>query len=319
MDLKHQTINTHLSNLSSHSHTTRLAALRHLRLLSNQDPAARPIISAAGAIPHLLDALFSSSHSIQDNAAATLLNISISDRLPLLSTHHLLDAIAHLLSRHATSSSPNAVQSAAATLHCLLSFVPEFRPTVGARRDILHSLIGIIESSDSPRRSVKDALKASFGIALHGPNRAIMVQLGAGSALFHLVTKERIKKIGIMEDATAVIAQIAGCEESEEAFREVSGIPLLSSLLESEGSSLRTKENAVSGLLNLVRCSGDETVTEVREKTVSVEALDGIVYVQEHGSAKGKSKAVALLKLVFDGGSSCNKNCGDLYPVEPDS
>ncbi|QHO17831.1 uncharacterized protein DS421_10g315450 [Arachis hypogaea] len=122
-----------------------------------------------------------------------------------------------------------------------------------------------------------------------------------------------------MEDATAVIAQIAGCDESEEAFREVSGIPLLSSLLESEGSSLRTKENAVSGLLNVVRCSGEETVMEVREKTVSLAALDGIVYVQDHGSAKGKSKAVALLKLVFDGGSSCNKNCCDLYPVELDS
>ncbi|MED6216243.1 hypothetical protein PIB30_005504 [Stylosanthes scabra] len=321
MDLNDQTINTLVSNLSSDSHTTCLAALRHLRILSNQDPTARPLISAAGAIPHLLHALFSSSHSIQDNAAATLLNLSISDRRPLLSTPHLLDAIAHLLSRHATTSSPTAVQSAAATLHCLLSHVPEFRATVGASHDILHSLLRIMESPDSPRRSVKDALKASFGIALHPPNRAILVRLGAVSALFHLVTKERKKRIGIMEDATAVIAQIAGCEESEEAFREASGIPLLSSLLGCDASSLRTKENAVSGLLNLVRCSGNkETVMEVRERAVAtVETLDGIIYVQDHGSAKGKSKAVALLKIVFDGGSSCNNNnCSDLYPIDPD-
>ncbi|MED6137686.1 hypothetical protein PIB30_067255 [Stylosanthes scabra] len=320
MDPNHQTINTLISNLSSDSHTTRLAALHHLRILSNQDPAARPLISTAGAIPHLLHALFSSSHPIQDNAAATLLNLSISDRRQLLSTPHLLDAIAHLLSRHATTSCPTAVQSAAATLHCLLSFLPEFRPTVGASRDILRSLLGIIESPDSPRRSLKDALKASFGIALHPPNRAIMVQLGAVSALFHLVTKERKKKIGITEDATAVIAQIAGCEESVEAFRESSGIPILSSLLECDVSSLRTKENAVSGLLNLVRCSGNnnETVMEVRERAVAVETLDGIIYVQDHGSAKGKSKAVALLKIVFDGGGSSNNNCSDLYPIDPD-
>ena len=146
-----------------------------------------------------------------------------------------------------------------------------------------------------------------------------MVRLGAVPALFAIVVKEKRKKSGIVEDATAVIAQIAGCEESEEAFRAVSGIPVLSGLLGSEHAGvcgLRTKENAVSGLLNLVRCSGEEVVKEVRERAVA-EALDGIMCVQEHGTAKGKSKSVALLKVLFDGGC-CNKNSGDLYPVESD-
>ncbi|KAJ1432547.1 Armadillo-type fold [Sesbania bispinosa] len=143
-----------------------------------------------------------------------------------------------------------------------------------------------------------------------------MVRLGAVPALFGLLANARKRKTGIIEDATAVIAQIAGCEESEEAFRKVSGIPVLVGLLGfvsgSCGGGLRTRENAVSGLLNLVRYGGDRVALEVKERG---DVLDGIVYVQEHGSTKGKSKAVALLKLLLEGGSN-DKIVEDLYPVE---
>ncbi|KAK7271485.1 hypothetical protein RJT34_27433 [Clitoria ternatea] len=314
MDTKLLTIRTLVSTLNSLSDQTRLAALRHLRHTSNQDPAARPLITAAGAVPLLADALYSASHPIQEHATATLLNLSISDRRPLVSSPTLLHALSHLLSRHASSSSPSAVQSAAATLHSLLAVVADYRPIVGAKHDILHALIGIFSHPNSPTRSVKDALKASFGVALHPPNRTVLVRLGAVPKLFVLVAK---KMIGITEDASAVIAQIAGCEESREAFRKVSGVSVLAGMLGSEGGkcSLRTKENAVSALLNLVRCGAEKMVAEVREKRG---ILDGIVYVQEHGSSKGKSKAVALLKLLLDGGNN-HEIIEDLYPVESDS
>ncbi|KAJ1426949.1 Armadillo-type fold [Sesbania bispinosa] len=318
MDTKLLTIRTLLSNLNSLSDQTRLAALRHLHLMSNQDPASRPLIAATdAAIPLLSDALYSTSHPIQDHASATLFNLSISVRNPLVSSATLLPALSHLLSHHASSSSPSAVQSAAATLHSLLTTAPEFRPLVGANLHILRALIEIINNTDSPTRSVKDALKASFAVALHPPNRTVMVRLGAVPALFGLLANARKRKTGIIEDATAVIAQIAGCEESEEAFRKVSGISVLVGLLGfvsgSCGGGLRTRENAVSGLLNLVRYGGDRVALEVKERG---DVLDGIVYVQEHGSTKGKSKAVALLKLLLEGGGNNDKIVEDLYPVE---
>ncbi|TKY49719.1 U-box domain-containing protein 2 [Spatholobus suberectus] len=320
MDTKLLTIRTLVSALSSSSDQTRLAALRHLRRTSNEDPAARPLIAGAGAVPVLAAALYSPSHPIQEHAAATLLNLSITDRRPLASSPALLDALAHLLSRHASSSAAAAaVQAAAATLYSLLTVVAEFRTVVGAKTDILRALVGIISHPDSSTGSVKDALKASFGVALHPPSRITLIRLGAVPALFALVAKGKDgkRRVGIIEDATAVIAQVAGCEDSEEAFRKVSGISTLAMMLcsESGSCSLRTKENAVAALLNLVRCGSERVVGEVREK---VGAMDGIAYVQEHGSAKGKSKAVAFLKLLLDDGSN-GQIVEDLYPVESDT
>lgn len=125
--------------------------------------------------------------------------------------------------------------------------------------------------------------------------------------LFSLVVKDG--RVGIVEDATAVVAQIAGCEESEEAFLKVSGIRVMADLLDpATGSSSRTKENAVSGLLNLARCGGDRVGREV--KGMGMVVVDGIVEVAESGSAKGKSKAMALLKII-DGGSGIANFLGD--------
>ncbi|CAN1149333.1 hypothetical protein LINPERPRIM_LOCUS38568 [Linum perenne] len=71
---------------------------------------------------------------------------------------------------------------------------------------------------------------ALFGISLHQSNRSTVVDLGAVAPLFSLVVKDR--RVGIVEDTTAVIAQIAGCEESEVEFHRVSGIRVLVDLLD---------------------------------------------------------------------------------------
>lgn len=110
-----------------------------------------------------------------------------------------------------------------------------------------------------------------------------------------------------MEDATAVMAQVAGCEESEEGMRRVSGANVLADLLDPcTGSTLRIKENAVGALLNLARCGGDDARSEVAAAVASGAddvAMEGIVYVAENGSVKGRKKAVDLLKLVNGGDS----------------
>ncbi|MED6110355.1 hypothetical protein PIB30_042001 [Stylosanthes scabra] len=298
MDEKHRTVASLVSKLSSVSERTRIDALCELRQMSKLDPETRPIIAEAGAIPFIAETLYSSSHPSQENAAATLLNLSISAKEPLVSTRGVLDAIAHVISHHSSSSSPSAVQSAAATIHSLLAATDDYRPSVGAKRDIVYALVDILRCHvSSPPRTIKDALKALFGIALYPPNRATMVHLGVIPALFALVVKDG--RVGIVEDTTAVIAQVAGCEESGEAFRKVSGVGVLADLLDlSTGASMRSKENAVSALLNLVRCGGERVLAEVREAVADV-AADGIEDVEENGSTKGKSKAKELLKVLF--------------------
>uniref|UniRef100_A0A2P2JPW0 U-box domain-containing protein n=1 Tax=Rhizophora mucronata TaxID=61149 RepID=A0A2P2JPW0_RHIMU len=296
MDVKRRTARTLVSRLASVSEQARAEALAEIRLLTKHDADIRPIMADAGAIPYLAETLYSASYDAQDNAAATLLNISISSRDSLMSTRGLLDAISHALRHHATSTSPSAVQSAAAMLHSLL-IVDSNRPIIGTKRDIVYSLIDIIKKSNSPPRSIKDALKAMFGISLYPLNRSTLIDLGAVPPLFSIVMKDG--RVGIVEDATAVIAQIAGCEESEEEFAKVSGVRVLMDLVDvGTGSSERVKENAVAALLNLVRSGGERVRREVRE--MGMDAVEGIKYVAENGSAKGKDKAIALLKVIED-------------------
>ncbi|XP_023899065.1 U-box domain-containing protein 11 [Quercus suber] len=302
MEVKRRTVKTLVTKLGSVSERTRVDALCELRLMSKLDAESRPLIAEAGAVPYLAETLYSSSHSAQDNAAATLLNLSISSRATLMSTRGLLDAISHILRLHASTSYASAVQSSAATLHSLL-IVDEYRPIIGSKRDIIYSLIDIVKHVGSPTRSVKDALKALFGIALYPLNRKTVIELGGVGTLFSLVMKDLA--VGVVEDATAVIAQIAGCEESEEAFRKVSGIGLLVDLLDgATSSSMRIKENSVGALLNLVRCGSEKVGREVREMGLGVGVVEGIADVAENGSGKGKGKAVALLKVIY-GGNGC--------------
>ncbi|XP_021910879.1 U-box domain-containing protein 11 [Carica papaya] len=303
MEVKRRTARSLVAKLSSVSEQTRADALAELRLISKVDAESRPLIAEAGAIPYLAETLYSASYASQENAAATLLNLSISTRDALISTHGLLDALSHALSHHSSppKTSADAVQSCAATLHSLLIAGDAYRPIIGAKRDIVFSLVDIVKNPTSPTRSVKDALKAMFGIALYPPNRSTMVSLGAVSALVSLMVKD--SRTGIVEDASAVVGQIAGCEESEEALRKVSGVRVLVDLLDpGTGSSMRIKENAVAALLNVARSGSERALREVKEMVAAAEeeVTEEIMEVAESGSSKGKMKALELLQLVIN-------------------
>ncbi|KAE8684330.1 putative receptor serine-threonine protein kinase [Hibiscus syriacus] len=294
MEVKRRTARNLVAKLSSVSEQTRTEALCELRLISKHDPESRSLIADAGAVPYLSETLYGSSPTIQENAAAILLNLSITSRASLMSTRGFLDALSHALSN---SPSPTAVQACAATLHSLLIAEESYRPIIGSKRDILYSLLSIITANNAPPRSIKDALKALFGIALYQLNRASLVGLGAVPALVALIVRDA--RTGIVEDATAVLAQIAGCEESEEAMRKAGGIRVLGDLLdEGTGASERIRENAVAALLNLARCGGEKGRKEVMDMGAKV--IEGITDLTKNGSAKGKSKAVELLKIIVD-------------------
>lgn len=215
-----------------------------------------------------------------------------------MSTNGLLDALSHAL-RNPTSAP--AAQSTSALLFSLL-MEDEYRPIIGSKRDIIYALVDLIRNGRSHPRSVKDALKALFGISLWKGNRATVIELGAVPVLFSLLLKDG--RVGIVEDVTAVIAQIAGCEQAWEEFGKVAGVGLLVDLLDlSTGSSYRIKENAVSGLLNLVEYGREEVVESLR--SLGTPLVDGISEVVKNGSVKGKSKASALLKML-DGAVQCD-------------
>lgn len=173
----------------------------------------------------------------------------------------------------------------------------------------MYSLIDLVGFRESPSRSMKDGLKALFGLALYPLNRALMVEFGVVDALFGVVVRDG--RVGVVEDATAVIAQVADCEESVEAFRRVFGVRVLVDLLSPEtGSSSRIRENAVSGLLNLVKIGGEEVAEEIREVGLGL-VFDGLGEVVDSGSDKGKKRAQALMKILENGMSLSLKDASD--------
>ncbi|XP_077240198.1 U-box domain-containing protein 1-like [Tasmannia lanceolata] len=295
MEAKQRTIKSLIKRLSSDSDQTQSEAISELRLLSKLDPETRTLISDLGAIPFLAQSLY--SQSTQENGIATLLNLSISNRELLMSTPGLLDALSHVL----RSGNFPATSTAAATIHSLL-IEPNYRPIIGSKPSILTPLIYLIHAHpNSPIRSIKDPLKALFSISLYPLNRPKLVELGVVPPLFMIVLKDR--RAGVVEDATAVIAQVGGCYESVEAFRKLSGIEILVDLLDVDsGSTSRVRENSVSALLNLVQCGGENAAQDIRDMGSLV--LHGISDMAENGSSRAKVKAGALLKVLAARGSS---------------
>lgn len=83
------------------------------------------------------------------------------------------------------------------------------KPLIAAPVDLLNTL-------DMQTRSIKDTLKTLFGLDLYQFSRTALVELGIVLPLLALVVKD--ERRGVVEDVMAVIAQVAGCDESMEAF-----------------------------------------------------------------------------------------------------
>lgn len=296
MEVKGRTAHTLLKRMTHPGGATALAeTIAEIRLLTKHDPEIRLLLAEAGAVPllahHLLAVPPIASPSSLENASAALLNISISTREPLMSTPSLLDALVHSIS----PSAPATVsQNAAITVFSLLS-VDAYRPIIGSKKPLISALISLISARDSATRTVKDALKALYGVGLYPRNRTAMVQLGVVPALFSLVVKDC--RTGVVEDAVAVIALVAGCSESLEAFRNEAGVRILVDLLDQEtGASGRTRENAVAALLNLAMSGSKTAVAEIRDVEKAEVAVRELA---EAGiSVRTTEKADALLNLL---------------------
>lgn len=268
--------------------------IAEVRLLTKHDADIRVLLADAGAVSllsrHLLADPPISTASSLENASAALLNISISAREPLMSTPGFLDALTHSISPAAAS--PEVAQNIAAVVFSLLS-VDAYRPIIGSKKTLISALIALIPDPDS--RTVKDVLRALFGVGLYALNLATMVELGVVRPLFSLVTED--SRQGVAEDALAVVAKVAGCWESLEEFRNESGIGILVNLVDRRtGASRRVRENAVTALLNLAMSGGDSAVAEIREFV----GVEGFVkeLVEDKISARATNKAVALLNAL---------------------
>jgi len=272
---------------SSSSEEAQKDAVCELRLLAKWGDDHRISIAQAGAVPYLLDHLYSPDAKLQENAVTALLNLSIyaPNREVIMSSRGALDAIVHCLT---AGRSLEAKKNAAAAIFSLL-VVENYRPIVGDRPEVIRALLDLIRQGNP--KCTKDALKTLFHLALDPINRPKLVSAGVVPVIFSLLMNAGT---GIVEDTTAVIAQLAGCSESNEAFKRIFGIEVLVDLLDT--GSPRVQENATSALLNLAQCGGKHIADDILDVQIAMPALSVLL---TSGTPRCKSKVSSLLKLLL--------------------
>lgn len=289
MDVKRKTVESLVNLLkpSSSSEEELKDAVCELRLLAKCGDDHRILIVEAGAVPYLLAHLYSANAKLQENAITALLNLSIytPNREVIMSSRGALDGIAHCLT---AGRSLEGKQNAAAAIFSLL-VVESYRAIVGDRPEVIRGLLDLIHQGIP--KCTKDALKTLFLLALYPPNRPKLVSAGVVPVIFSLLMNSGM---GIVEDATAVIAQVAGCGESEKAFEKIHGIEVLVSLLDT--GTPRVRENAASALLNLAQCGGKQVADDILDVQSAMPALSLLL---TSGTARCKSKISSLLSLLL--------------------
>lgn len=289
MDVKRTTAESLVNQLrsSSSSEEVQKEAVCELRLMAKWSDDHRISIAQAGAVPYLLDHLYTPDAKLQENAITALLNLSIyaPNREVIMSSRGALDAIVHCLT---AGRSLEAKQNAAAAIFSLL-VVENYRPIVGDRPEIIRALLDLIRLGNP--KCTKDALKTLFHLALYPLNRPKLVSAGVVPVIFSLLMNAAM---GIVEDATAVIGLVAGCSESREAFKKIFGVEVLVDLLDT--GSPRGQENAASALLNLAQCGGEQVVEDILDVQIAMPALSVLLST---GTPRCKSKVSALLKLLL--------------------
>ncbi|XP_027925561.1 U-box domain-containing protein 13-like isoform X1 [Vigna unguiculata] len=270
-----------VSKLSSRGIEDQRSAVGEVRLLAKQNSQNRMLIAEAGAIPRLVDLLYTSDAVIQEHAVTALLNLSIyADNKERIMAAEAVPGILHVLE----NGSMAARENAAATFFSL-STVDENRLAIGASGAI-QALVTLF-CEGSPRGKL-DAAKALFNLCLSQGNKGRAIRAGIGPKLIEML----IEPDGAMRDeALAIMAIVASHPDGKAAIGSLNVVSTLVELL-SNGSP-RNKENATSVLVLL--CHGDPLNLSIVNSPMVINIL---LDLTENGSERARRKAGQLLELI---------------------
>ena len=180
--------------------------------------------------------------------------------------------------------SMEARENAAATLFSL-SVVDEYKVMIGASGAI-PPLIALL--NEGTQRGKKDAATALFNLCFYQGNKVKAVRGGVVSILMQLLTESRI---GMVDEALAILAILASNSEGRAAIGAAESVPTLVALIGT--GSPRNRENAAAVLMHI--CTGDQRhIVEAKELGV----ISLLIDLAENGTDRGKRKATQLLDQI---------------------
>lgn len=279
-----------IEDLKSSSLDTQREATAQIRILSRNSTDNRIVIARCGAIPLLVNLLYSTDERIQADAVTCLLNLSINNNnKSLIVDSGAIEPLIHVLK---TGILEEAKANSAATLFSL-SVIEEYKTMIG-NAGAIEPLVDLLGSGSLSGK--KDAATALFNLSIHHENKSKVIEAGAVRHLVELMDPSA----GMVEKAVVVLANLATIKEGKIAIGEEGGIPVLVEVVEL--GSARGKENATAALLQLCMHSPKFCNSVIREG-----AIPPLVALTKSGTARAKEK-VTCESFVS---SSCLVNSND--------
>ncbi|GFZ05861.1 plant U-box 14 [Actinidia rufa] len=280
-DCDQAAINALIHKLANGNAEQQRAASGEIRLLAKRNADNRVFIAEAGAIPLLVDLLSSTDSRTQEHAVTALLNLSIyeANKGTIVNAGAIPDIVDVL-----KNGSMEARENAAATLFSL-SVVDENKVAIGAAGAI-PPLIDLL--CHGTPRGKKDAATAIFNLSIYQGNKVRAVRAGIVGPLMRLL---KDAGSGMMDEALAILAILAGHQEGKMAIGQSEPVPVLVEVIRT--GSPRNRENAAAVLWSL--CTGDvQYLRAVRE----LGAEEVLKELSENGTDRAKRKAGCVLELL---------------------
>lgn len=276
-----------VAQLSMGSTAERRKATCEARKLCKHNMFYRACLVEANAVPWLLCLLSSTDASVQDNAVASLLNLSKHPR----GRAALFEAggVGLVVDVINVGARAEARQNAAAVLFYLSSNA-EHAEEIGRIPEAIPTLVQLIR--DGAHRGRKNAMVSLYGLLQCASNHGKAVGAGAVSALAGLLSGDRDD---LASDAVTLLARLAEQPAGAQAVLARPG--LVARVVEALATSASRsgKDHCVALLVSLCRHGGDKVVALLGRMPGLMSSLYTLV---ADGSPQTCKRARALLNLI---------------------
>ncbi|KAK6789021.1 hypothetical protein RDI58_012820 [Solanum bulbocastanum] len=260
-----------------------------IRLLTKTSIFNRSCLVEAGAIPPLLNLVTSRDSSCQENAMATLLNLSKNSKCK--STIVGNEGLFLILDVLKGGLKMEARQHAAGTLFYLTS-VEENRKMMGENPEFIPSLLELLRNGTD--RGKKNALVTIFGLLMRPENHWRVIAAGLVPLVVNLL--KSFEREDLITDSLAVLSTLSERLDGAMAVLYAGALPIIVNVL-SSCNSRASKEYCVSLLLALCINGGADAIPVL----VKNSSLMGPLYsLLAEGNSKASKKASTLIRILHE-------------------
>jgi hypothetical protein len=282
-----------VAQISTGSTAERRKATCEARKLCKHSVFYRACLVEANAVPWLLCLLSSTDASVQDNAVASLLNLSKHPR----GRAALFEAggVGLVVDVINVGARAEARQNAAAVLFYLSSNA-EHAEEIGRIPEAIPTLVQLIR--DGAHRGRKNAMVSLYGLLQCAANHGKAVAAGAVAALAGLLSLPVVvdRDDDLASDAVTLLARLAEQPAGAQAVLARPGlVARVVEALATSSASRSGKDHCVALLVSLCRHGGDKVVALLGRMPGLMSSLYTLV---ADGSPQTCKRARALLNLI---------------------